>query len=296
MPPLGFDALLAHNAHRLADCFRGASCSRLSGTERGPVHRPARRGGQGDCADGPAGDAAARRRPARRRGLRVGRADQRFHPAGAARRRAGDREDRRLDPVRRHQPVHRGALLGQPSRARSRQRAAARQRQHPRQRELHLRHRHAARSPQRLPLPDQPARRAARHDGHRRSAELGVERHLVREDRPLRARLDDGGGDSVQVAALSRQRRAGVGHQPAAAGEVEERDLVPLAGARGARRRRRQPHGVGGDAGRPRDAGAVEEHRAEAVRRVVADDRSERRRCRSTTTRKATPASTSSTG
>ena len=49
-------------------------------------------------------------------------------------------------------------------------------------------------------------------------------------------------------------------------------------GARGARHRRRQPHGVGGHAGRHRDAGAVEEPRAEAVRGVVADDRSNRRR------------------
>ena len=205
--------------------------------------------------------------------LRGRRVDQRLHPAGAGRRGAGDREDRSLDPLRRRQPLHRRALLGQPSRARGRQRAAPRQRQHPRQRKLHLRHRHLPRSPQRLSVPDQPARRAARHDGHRRSAELGVERHLGGQDRTLRARLDDGGGDSVQDAALPRQRRAGVGHQPAPAGEVEERDLVPVAGAGGARLRRRQPDGVGGDAGRPRDAGAVEERRAEAVRGLVADDR-----------------------
>ena len=43
--------------------------------------------------------------------------------------------------------------------------------------------RHASRSPQRLLLPDQPARRVARHDRHRRPAELGLERDLARADR-----------------------------------------------------------------------------------------------------------------
>ena len=52
------------------------------------------------------------------------------------------------------------------------------------------------------------------------------------QDRPLRAGLDGGGGDSVQDAALPRQRPADLGHQPAPAGEVEERVLVPVAGAR----------------------------------------------------------------
>ena len=51
--------------------------------------------------------------------------------------------------------------------------------------------------------------------------------------------------------------------------------LVSVAGAGGARRRRRQPDGIGRHARRPRDAGAVEEPRAEAVRGVVGDDRSD---------------------
>ncbi len=89
---------------------------------------------------------------------------------------------------------------------------------------------------------------------------------------PLRAGLDDGGRDSLQDAPLSRQRPADLGHQPAPAGEVEERVLVPVAGAGGARHRRRQPDGLGGDDGRPRDAGRVEEPRAEALRGGVGDD------------------------
>ena len=156
------------------------------------------------------------RRPSRRRRLHPRRAVHRLHPAGAARGRAGHREDRGLDLLRRRQPLRRGALLGQPSRARGGQRAAPRQRQHPRQREHHLRHRHLPRSPQRLLLPDQPARRAARHDGDRRPAELGLERHLVRAHRALRARLDGRGLDSVQDAALPRQRPADLGHSTCA--------------------------------------------------------------------------------
>ena len=173
--------------------------------------------------------------------------------------------------------VHRHAVLGQPARAGDRQRAAPRQRQHPRQRERDLRHRHLPRPAQRLPVPDQPARRAARHDGDRRPAELGVERHLVREDRPLRAGLDDGGGDPVQDAALPRQRPADLGHQPPPAGEVEERVLLPLAGTGRARHRRREPDGVGGHAHRGRDAGRVEEPRAEAVRGLVGDHHAHQR-------------------
>ena len=232
--------------------------------------------GQRHGAGGAGRRAAQHRRASRRSRLLHGPADLRLHPAGAAGGPARHREDRGVDPVRRHEHLHLGADVGQPSRARDRQRAAPRQRQHPRQRELHVRDRHVPRQAERLHVPDQPARGAARHDDHRRPAELGLERHLVRQDRPLRAGLDDGGGDPVQVAALSRQRRADLGHQPAAAGEVEERVLVPVAGAGGARHHRRQPDGVGGDGDRHRDAVGVEEPGAEALRGVVRHDQPDR--------------------
>ena len=152
-----------------------------------------------------------------------------------------------------------------------------------------------SRSPQRLRLPDQRARRAARHGGHRRPAEPGVERHLARQDGALRERLDDGSGDPVQVAALSRQRPADVGHQPAAAREVEERVFVPVAGARRARHRRHQPHGLGGHRRRSRDARAIEEPGIEAVRGRLIDHRSHRRVAVRQPRRRPTRDSTSST-
>ena len=160
-----------------------------------------------------------------------------------------------------------------------------------------VRHRHVPRPAQRLPVPDQPARRAARHDGHRRPAELGVERHLVREDRPLRRtagrwRWRFRSSRCATAAAAPQTWGINLRRLVKWKNEFSYLSLVPAALGT----RRRQPHGVGGDAGRPRDAGAVEEPRAEAVRRVVGDHRSRPRRRRSTTTRTATPASTSSTG
>ena len=105
-----------------------------------------------------------------------------------------------------------------------------------------------------------------------------------------------GGGDPLQVAALSRQRCTDVGHQPAAAGEVEERVLVSVARAGGARHDGRQPHGLGGDGDRHRDAVGVEEPGAEALRGVVRDDQPDRLAARSTIGWTPTPGSTSSTG
>ncbi len=259
----------------VAACLWTAAPASAQPSRRWPGEPRRRRRGHG--ARRASRRAARSRRAPRRRRLRPGRVDHRLHPAGTAGGPARHREDRSLDPVRRVHLVHRHAVLGQPARAGDRQRAAPRQRQHPRQRERDLRHRHLPRPAQRLPVPDQPARRAARHDGDRRPAELGVERHLVRADRPLRAGLDDGGGDPVQDAALPRQRPADLGHQPPPAGEVEERVLLPLAGACRARHRRREPDGVGGHAHRGRDAGRVEEPRAEAVRGLVGDHHAHQR-------------------
>ena len=260
------------------------------------VHRGAIGPRQRDGPGGAAQRTAQHRRAPRRERLHDGPANFGLHPAGTAGGPARHREDRGVDPVRRRQHLHLGADVGQPSRARDRQRAAPRQRQHPGQRELHVRDRHVPRQAERLHVPDQPARGAARHDDHRRSAELRLERHLVRQDRPLRAGLDDGGGDPVQVAALSRQRRADVGHQPAPPGEVEERVLVPVARARRARHGRRQPDGIGGDGDRHRDAVGIEEPGAEALRGVVRDHATGPARSRSTIVSTPTPGSTSSTG
>ena len=277
MPPLGFDALLAHNAHRLADCFRGASCGRLSGTERGPVDRPARRGGQGDCANGTAGDAAARRRPARRRAST--RRSSRSAISSSRSRDEGEPATEKTDAWIFFDDAN-----------------------------LYIAARCWDSHPER-----EVANELRRDNGNilgnenftfvidtfhdRRNGylfqtnPLGALRDMtVTDDQQNSAwngiwyvktgRFEQGWTMEVAIPFKSlRYRGSGaqdMGHQPAAAGEVEERDLVPVAGARGARHRRRQPDGVGGDAGRARDAGAVEEHRAEAVRRVVGDDRSRR--------------------
>ena len=154
-----------------------------------------------------------------------------------------------------------------------------------------------ARSPQRLSLPDQPARRAARHDGHRRPAELGWNGIWYVKT----GRFEHGWTVEVAIPFKTLRYRgngaADLGHQPAPAGEVEERVLVSLARAGGARHRRREPHGArrrrwSGSRRRPQSKNL--ELKPYAV--GVADHRSHRRRRRSTTIPTATPASTSSTG
>ena len=68
--------------------------------------------------------------------------------------------------------------------------------------------RYLLRSPQRLPLLHQSARRARRlFSRRRRRLQHRLESGVVVENRAIRRRLDGRNGDSVQVAALPRRRR-----------------------------------------------------------------------------------------
>ena len=210
----------------------------------------------------------AARRTARRRHLRRDPGHQRLRPAGAVRVRAGHREDRRLDLLRRRSDLRVGPLLREPAGAPRRQRDASRHQ--PAAPERHLRGavRHLPRPPQRLHLLRQRHRRLRRQPGHRRGpAQRRLEHGVDGPHGGIRRRLDDRDGDSLQVAALRPGPRADLGDQPAAGRALEERMVVPGPRAARADHLPRHPEGlVGGHAHRPGSAGRQPHHRAEAVR------------------------------
>ena len=234
------------------------------------------------------------RRQARRGDLPDHAGDHRLRAAGAGRIQARHREDRGVDLLRQRQRLHLGAELGIASRAARRQRDAARHQ--PAAPERHLRRavRHLPRQAQRLHLLRERDRRPGRQPGHRRgTAQRRLEHGVGRAHRQLRRRLDDRDGDPVQVAALSAGHRSGVGRQPAARRAMEERMVVPRAGAARADDVPRTAEGVVGR--QPRGAaGAVgpRQPRSEAVRARRRLDRQHRDAARSTTTATAASAAT----
>ncbi len=234
------------------------------------------------------------RRQARRRDLQDHAGDHRLRAAGTGRVQAGDREDRSVDLLRRRQHLHLGAQLGIASGAAGRQRDAARHQPAAPERHLRRAARHLPRQAQRLHLLRQRDRRPRRQPGHRRrSAQRRLEHGVGRAHRQLRRRLDHRDGDPVQVAALSAGHRSGVGRQPAPRRAMEERMVVPRAGAARADDVSRPAQGVVRRHAR-RTAGAVGqlEPRAEAVRARRRLDRPHRDAAASTTTATAASAAT----
>ena len=104
----------------------------------------------------------------------------------------------------------------------------------------------ATRSPSRPIRAARSATPRSHDDGRQLNA--GLERRLDRPDRPRRRRLDDGDGDPVPHAALSRARAAALGpqHRPRAAPPQRGRGLVagtpPVHRAEGVLRRRPRGH------------------------------------------------------
>ena len=97
-----------------------------------------------------------------RRSIAQREADQRLHPDGAERGRAGDRAHRSLDDLRRQQLLPVVPLLGfGAARGVDRQRTAPRHQPAAPERHVRRAARHVSRSPQRLQLLHEPARRAA---------------------------------------------------------------------------------------------------------------------------------------
>ncbi len=178
-----------------------------------------------------------------------------------------------------------------------RQRAAPRHQPDAAERSLRRRLRHLLRSPQRVHVLRQSARRLRRLlRGRRGRAEHRLEPGVGREDRPLRRRLDARDAVPVQVAALHLGRRPGLGHPVPPLDPPQERvDLLDAGAAEhggpaGAQSRLVVRHG-----GRPRPAAGEPQPRAQAVRARQDVDRSADRTRRSRTTRTATSAATSST-
>ena len=261
-------------ARRSAAARRGAR-SRATGAA-GRDRAARRRTAASPSAPTRADRAAPHRRQARRSDLRRDRGHQRLRAAGARRGPAGDREDRGVGVLRRRPRLRRRRAAGRrspsgasPTRCGATPTSCARTTPsrvlfdtfHDRRNGYHL-----------LRQPDRRPRRQPDH--RRRPAQRRLEHGVERQDRPLRRRLDHRDGDSVQVAALSAGPRSDLGHQPAARRALEERVVVPRAGAARADDVPRHPEGlVGGDAGRPAGAVGQPQHRAEAVRARRRHDR-----------------------
>ena len=231
---------------------RGASRNRGCRRDRARRRRPTRRRHGGllrrrrphrrtACAGAPGGDDARpggahdgpcdpprRRHPPRRRarraGVRDGGGDHRLHPAGARHRGAGDRADRGVGHVRRHERLRLGAGLGLGAREPvGGQRDAPRHQPAPPERHVHGVLRYLLRPPQRLQLLYEPARRPRRPAVHERG-------------QPQR-RLEPGPGTcgpAVSPAAgrsrwRSRSRRCATGRSPPTSGACS------FAGRSGAR-------------------------------------------------------------
>ena len=153
------------------------------------------------------------------------------------------------------QPLRRRALLGQPARSRSGHRAAPRQQQHHPERELHGRVRHVPRSSQRLLLPDQPARRAARSDDHGRCSR-------TRAGTPSGTSRPRGSSRAGRWRWPSRSSRCataaggpqvwGINFRRIVKWKNEYSYLTPMPASLGTGRHRRM--GLGRHARRPRDA------------------------------------------
>ena len=198
--------------------------------------------------------------------------------------------------LRRYQPVHLRAMSRQPAGTRSRHGAAARPQRSHSEREPQPRPRHVLRPSQRLHVPDWPARHCPRSGHHRRPVERKLEHRVGRSFVALGARVVDGDGHSLQVAALRRVRPAGLGDQRSADRQVEERAVVPDRRPRRIRIGRCEPSERRRDARRRGDAAPVEEPRVEALRHRIGRSRTGAPRSRSRTTRPGTSAWTSSTG
>ena len=173
-------------------------------------------------------------------------ADQRLRAAGAVRVRAGHREDRGLDLLRRRQHLRVGPLLREPARAPRRQRDAARHQ--PAAPERHLRGavRHLPRPPQRLHLLRQRRSAASRDSQVTDEGPPNVDWNTVWTVRTaqLRGRLDDRDGDSRSSRCATARPRADLGHQPAARRALEERVVVPRPRAARADDLPRHPQGL----------------------------------------------------
>ena len=123
-------------------------------------------------------------------------------------------------------------------------------------------------------LHDEPARRPLRRDdGERTAVQQRLESGVGDQDRPLRGRLDRGGGGAVQVAAVSARDDADLGLQRHAREAVEERDLDADARAAGARTVGIPAAAVRRDARRDRGSAQRRQPRREAVRDLEPDDR-----------------------
>ena len=236
-----------------------------------------RRGGPRHAARDSSRRSVAARRTARRARLFHRAARHRLHPAGAGRRGAGTGSDRGLGDVRPRYLLRRRALLEHRPRAHRRQRDETRQLQHVRQRDLLGGARHLLRPAERLQLHHQRARRAVRrHDHERADAQPRLERGVGRADRPLRAGLDPGDGDSLQVAPLPDRPLSDLGHQLPAQRRFHERNVLPDADPGRARVPGHVPVLVRADAGGRRGAGVRHPARGQALRHLRRDHGPER--------------------
>ena len=199
-------------------------------------------------------------------------ADRRLHPAGAERGRASHREDRGVGVLRRPQRLRQRARCwdSHPEREVD-HRAAPRQQQHHAERELHLRLRHVPRSAQRA-TSSRPTPLGALRDQAIVDDVLNSNWNTVWDVRT--GRFEGGWTRNSSIPFKSLRYRgagtAGLGRQLPAGREVEERV------SRTSRRCRRrygtdgdQPHGSGRRRWSASRRRAVEEHRAEAIRRGV---------------------------
>ena len=240
--------------------------------------------------------AAAARRQARRRGLPRPPSRSAVCSRWRRIRRRVDRALRRLGDVRRDQHLRLVPMLGfGAAGALDRQRAAPRHQPAAQQRSLRRDVRHLLRSPERLHVLHEPARRARRLLGRRR----GQSEHRLESGVGARTRARFEGGWTVEMAIPFKSLRyrsgtgPGLGHPAAPRHPPQERVDVPDAGAAepgraaGAQSRLVRRH-----AGRPRSAAGEQELRAQAVRDLAAHDRPRRAPRRSTTTSIPTSAAT----
>ena len=149
-----------------------------------------------------------------------------------------------------------------------RQRIASRHWRPPQQRALRRALRHVLRSPQRICLLHEPARRARRlFRGGRRRVEHRLESGVDFEDRTLRWRVDGRDGHPVQVAPLHRRPESGLGPSDAPVHPAQKRMGLPHAGAaHSGRPSSVESRLIRRHAGWPRPPRSGQEYRTQALR------------------------------
>ncbi|MGC4083368.1 MAG: hypothetical protein QM736_14975 [Vicinamibacterales bacterium] len=121
---------------------------------------------------------------------------------------------------------------------------------------------------QRSLLPDDAARHLSRSGDRRRRAEFELEHRVGRPNGEVRRWMERRVRDSVQVAPLPGAGATNLGRELPPRRQMEERVQLPDRDARVVwNGQRHWAHGTGGNDGGARDAGGLQESRAQAVRR-----------------------------